>query len=146
MRRSQASVEYLIIMGIALFLLVPIITLFYNTTLNTQISASSKEIKLAGTEIISTAEKVYYQGTKSRIKLRLDFPDNLKQVNASDGNRSLVFSADINGLDTDFVFFSNVPITMYGCEGEQNASMKNGGTKFIFVESCGEYVTIYAFE
>jgi hypothetical protein len=143
---SQASVEYLIILGIALFLLVPIITLFYNTTMTTQISASSKEITLAGTEILATADKVYYQGMLSRVKLTLDFPNNLLDLNISDNNRSLVITADVNGLETDFVFFSNVPISFYGCDGTKTTNLRTGGKKLIFVESCGKYVTIYAFE
>jgi ABC-type glycerol-3-phosphate transport system permease component len=145
-KSAQVSVEYLIVLGIALFLLAPLIVLFNTSSQDTKDAANSKLIVIAGTEIISNAEKVYYQGRNSRIKLDLNLPSGIEQVNVSDGNKSLVFVASTGEGFTDFVFFSDVPLSMYGCTGEHNSTLITGGTKELFVESCGNNATIYVLE
>ena len=146
MKRGQVALEYMIILGIALFLIIPLIGLFRTTSMNTQNSANSKMISLAGTEIVSNAEKIYYQGKNTRVRLNLEFPPNLKEIKIGDKNHSLIFVANNNGIDTEFVYFSSIKLNLNGCSNEHTLPLDTEGNKEIFVESCGSNVTIYAYE
>ncbi|MFT4325973.1 MAG: hypothetical protein ACMXYK_00545 [Candidatus Woesearchaeota archaeon] len=141
--KGQASIEYLIILGIALFLLVPVVTLFYNSTRSTQVSAVSREILLAGTEMVATAERVFYQSTGSRVRIDITMPTNVQNITLRDNNRTLVITADMQGLSTDFVFFSTVPLGLFDCDGTQNEDLHTPGRKTLFVKSCGRFSTLY---
>ncbi len=144
--KAQVSFEYLLILGIAIFLLVPIFGIFYSSSIDAQVSSSSKQITLAGAEIVSTAEKVVYQGANSRIKLSLDFPGNIKNISIRDNNNTLVMLADMNGISTEFVFFSSVKLNFNGCKGTETGNLTSEGKKEIYVESCGKNATIYTIE
>jgi len=80
MRRAQASMEYMITVGIILLIVVPTAYLFYR-----QANASSEEIDLAqadrfGRAVVANAESVYYLGPPSRIIIEERLPQNVQDI------------------------------------------------------------------
>lgn len=141
--KSQASVEYLIILGIALVLLLPVMGLFYASSVDSKNTANSQLTVIAGQAIATNAEKVYYQSAGSRLKLDISFPDNLDSIRTF--NNSLIITGLFEGVQTDFVFYTSIPLQLGICSDPNYGvdRLTQGGRKQIFVESCGKNVTIY---
>ena len=65
-----------------------------------------------------------------------------------DNNKSLVFVATHEGIYTEYVFFSSVRLDneTNGCRNDKKLPVETEGQKEIFVESCGDHITIYVYE
>lgn len=151
--KGQISLEYLMILGIALFLLIPIISLFYTSTVESNNLSQSNLMILSGRSLSTSAENVYYQGKGSKIKVQLNFPEmnNLSSL-YNNSLSELVMSSEFDGLQTDFVFFVNTNLTFSdtfidscGHTSPFGASIMSSGPKTLFVESCGASVVIYEY-
>lgn len=143
--KFQVAIEYLVILGIALLLLLPVVGLFYTSSVDSRNTANSQLTIIAGQTIVSNAEKVFYQSAGSRLRMELSFPDNIQNISAN--NNSLVITGLYEGIETDFVFYTIVPLQLGRCTGSYDVNLLlRGGNKQIFVESCGNNVTIYQLE
>lgn len=90
LKRGQAAMEYLFVVGFAFALLIPIILLFY-----TQSNAFEEEVRFtqaknALEEITQAANNVYYLGPPSKQTLRIQFPNNVREVIIDDQLITLV--------------------------------------------------------
>jgi uncharacterized protein (UPF0333 family) len=145
--KSQASLEYLIILGIALFLLIPIIGLFYSSSADSQSQTSSNLNIINGRKLVSSAETVFYQGKNSKLKVQLTFPDNIESIAIKNG--TLEITSVFDGETSAFVFFSSIPLALGDCDSQASFITDNsflaGGSKQLFVKSCGNNVSIYDF-
>lgn len=88
-RRAQASMEYLLVMGFVLLMLVPIAIVFYeqNREMNTQ--SNEQQAYLIARKIVEKGEEMYYLGEPSQTTLRVYFPENMNNVTIWNG--SVVF-------------------------------------------------------
>jgi uncharacterized protein (UPF0333 family) len=79
-RLAQVSMEYLLIVGFAFLLLVPLIIIFYTSQqdLNEKITSSQGD-KIAN-EIVAAADSVYFQGPPTKKTFRVYMPDDVKEV------------------------------------------------------------------
>ncbi len=82
--RAQVSMEYLLIVGFAFLLLVPLIIIYYTTQqdLNDKISSSQAD-KIAN-EIADAADQVYFQGPPTKKTFKVYMPDDVKEVIIAD--------------------------------------------------------------
>jgi len=111
MKRGQASVEYVVIVG---FVTVVIIGILAVSTIYS--SSSQRNVKLThinnfGNKIISSSEKVFYSGYPSKTTIVTYLPEDVTNVNITE-NMVIVTVKTIDGL-TDLGFPSNVNITGY---------------------------------
>ncbi|MFH1200188.1 MAG: hypothetical protein V1708_03915 [Candidatus Micrarchaeota archaeon] len=75
--RGQAAMEYLMMMGLALAMLIPI-WFYVNTTLSsTRGEMQATYAKVAVSKLRDAADAVYIQGPPARLYLELVFPDNI---------------------------------------------------------------------
>lgn len=152
--KGQVSLEYLVILGVALFLLVPIMGMFYSSTLESQNLNTANLIILAGRAISSNAENVYYQGNGNKIKVSLNLPDSVGlSTYFNNSETELVVSGVFDDLATDFVFFVDANLTFSNTSVKSCTSPKTNdgsvlgtGPRELFIESCGDYVVVYAYE
>lgn len=82
--RAQVSMEYLLIVGFAFLLLIPLIIIYYTSQqdLNDKISNSQAD-KIAN-EIADAASAVYFQGPPAKKTFKVFMPDDVKEVIISD--------------------------------------------------------------
>ena len=155
LKKSQVSIEYLVILGFALLLLIPIVSIFQASSVQSEELANSNLVVLSGRAFLANAESVFYQGRGSRVKVELFFPSVITNVttfkHSSSSQTELVFSTTINSVETDFVFFSPINIT-FGRQGDPcntsssvDSSFVSPGNKVFFVQSCGGFISIYEF-
>jgi len=132
-RKAQFSIEYLMMMGFALMLLIPIIVLFASESQNMKSDIAVSQLNQVAMKIADKAEEVYYQGQPSRTTIKVSIPQGVKNITFS--NNEIIF----NFLNPDNVVLQveqDTPINVTG-----NIS-SNAGIHFIQIESEGEYVLV----
>jgi len=137
--RAQVSVEYMIVLGMALLLLLPGSYLFYSFSQGTNDQLIGAQITRAGLEILSTADAMYAVGQNSWSTITINFPENVKNIYILDNEELVVEYETQNGL-SEAIFFSNINITG-AYSGNISYNFQYGLTK-IKVSSMGSYVVI----
>jgi uncharacterized protein (UPF0333 family) len=132
MKRGQAAMEYLAVIGFALLMIVPIIFIFFSQSEDITQQLTMNQIREIGRKVVNTAEKIYYLGEPSQTTLKIYMPNNVEQVNIS--GRTIVFKVRLNNAPSDLVFPSTVNVT-------GNISVQSG-IRFIKVKTIAGKVNI----
>lgn len=104
--KSQVSVEYMLVMGFASLMTLPLLLIYYTYTSDSSESVAAGQALQIARRIVDASESVYYLGSPSQTTLKLNFPDRIYSTNLS--NNELVFKIKTkNGL-TDIVQVSAV--------------------------------------
>ena len=106
-RKSQSSLEYMLILAFAIGILIPAIYVFYSYSANSKEQLTDSIIMQIGNEVIDNSKFVYYSGEGSWITLNVDIPANVNKVYVT-GKRELVFDVQYNDRESQIVFFSNI--------------------------------------
>jgi len=108
-KRAQVSVEYLIIVGFVVAVLIGIISLafFYSGTIKDRIKMT--QINNFVNKIISTSESVFYAGEPSKATISVYLPEGVKEIEIIENSLVLTFQAS-SGLNK-VSFSSQVPIS-----------------------------------
>lgn len=148
--QGQASTEYLMITGFVLMLIMLAIYLIYNYAQHSSENIDKAQLDRLGREIVSTAEKVYYMGSPSRMLLEARMPKNVRNVSVIQnwpvGLNVLIFNISIaeSGTVQTFAYSSAVNIngTFTAAMGERSISP---GIKEINVEAYESGELTFAF-
>ena len=88
-RRAQVSMEYLFLMGLVVFMVLPLIVLYYTQTAQLSDESAGAMASRAATQIAQAADTVYYLGEPSMRTLEVEFPDGIALVNVSGSSITL---------------------------------------------------------
>ena len=91
--KSQVSVEYLLIMGFAALMTLPLLIIYYTYSSDASDSVATGQAMLIARKIVDSSESVYYLGKPSQTTLKLNFPDRIQSINLS--NREVIFKVKI---------------------------------------------------
>ena len=104
--KSQVSVEYMLVMGFATLMTLPLLLIYYTYSSDSSESVAASQALQVARRIVDASESVYYLGSPSQTTLKLNFPDRIYSTNLS--SKELVFKIKTrNGL-TDIVQVSAV--------------------------------------
>jgi len=98
MKKSQISMEYLIIVGFVVAVTIPLILIFttHSTEMNEHVIAN--QANYIASKIVDSAESVYYLGASSKVTFRVQMPININAITI--GNNEVVFFVKkSNGVD-----------------------------------------------
>ena len=115
--KSQVSVEYMMIMGFATLMTIPLLIIYYTYSTDSGDSVTASQSLQIARKIVDAAESVYYLGKPSQTTLKFSFPDNINSISLS--NNEVVFNIKTKSGITDIVQVSSVNIT-------GNLSIKQG--------------------
>ena len=104
--KSQVSVEYMLIMGFAALMTVPLLLIYYTYSSDTRDSVATSQALQIARKIADASESVYYLGKPSQTMLKFSFPDNIHSTNLS--NKEVVFKMKTKNGVTDIVQVSSV--------------------------------------
>lgn len=119
MRNAQISIEYLIVTGLVVALVIIPATLFFYSSSNRELAGSFSLQKAndLGNGIVTTAEQIYYLGPYSKKTRDFDIPRDLDKlylariVDGSDEYHYVVIVMQ-NGAQQDILYYqSEVPLT-----------------------------------
>ena len=104
--KSQVSVEYMVVMGFAALITLPLLLTYYTYSADSaEYVATSQALQIAR-KIADSSESVYYLGKPSQTTLKLYFPDGIKSTNLS--SREVVFKVKIRQGIAEIVQVSSV--------------------------------------
>ena len=104
--KAQSAVEYLMIIGITLGIILPTTYLFFRYSSQSNEQIIDSQINQLGKNIIDTAQIVYFSGKDSKIVLELNVPKSIENVKILE-KRELVFTRLSEIGENEMVFFSS---------------------------------------
>jgi uncharacterized protein (UPF0333 family) len=107
--KSQVSVEYMLVMGFAALMTVPLLLIYYSYSSDSSESVAASQALQIARRIVDASESVYYLGSPSQTTLKLSFPDKIYSTNLS--NKELVFKIKTKNGITDIVQVSAVNLS-----------------------------------
>lgn len=148
MNKGQAAFEYLMLMGVAMFLIVPGAFLFYRYSMQSNDELIKANIHFIGNQIVDTVEKVYYIGESSWESVKVEVPDNVQWIYILD-NSELVIRYNTQIGISEAVFFSDINMSTPFIVGNQyflsDPSLPGNnhtGLTVIKISSMGRYVLL----
>lgn len=113
MNLAQASVEYLMVVGIAFVIIVPMVYIFFNySTEMSQEVTQAKVGRIAG-NLVDAAEEVFYLGEPSKSTVNFDMPGGVFDAFIPPNSREVMFYLGDDLKSTEIVAFSNVNLLGY---------------------------------
>jgi len=135
---GQSSLEYLIIVGIALGILVPAVFFFASYTSSRGAAGTAGQIAEIGTSMVTAASEAYALGAGARRQVDVTLPEGVARIWVQ--GSELAFSYESPNGVSDAVFFAAVPLNSSYPDG--NVTVPHAGaTRFRFV-SLGASVSV----
>ncbi len=108
-KKAQVSIEYLVIMGFVVFVLIGILgaSFLYTGTIKDKIKMD--QVIYFSNKVISTAETVFYSGSPSKSTIFGYLPEGVKEIEIKEN--SLILTVQTNHGIAKMAFSSNVPIS-----------------------------------
>lgn len=132
-RKSQVAMEYILIVGFAMLIAIPLFLVFSYYTNEARDEISVKQVDSIARKIVDSAETVYYLGEPSKVTLKVYMPQHIEDLIIEDGY--VRFIVKVGYFPSDIVHSSDINIS-------GNVSFKPG-MKRITIESKGDYVWVY---
>lgn len=107
--RGQVSIEYVMVIGFAMLLLIPIILIFFIETTDLNDSVNTNMAREASRSMIEHAELVYFMGAPSFIEVTINFPENINTVTIT--GDQVTFNIETQAGDSDVFEVGTVNIT-----------------------------------
>ena len=130
--KSQISVEYMLIMGFATLMTIPLLLIYYSYSSDSSDTVATGQAMQVARKIVDSSESVYYLGKPSQTTLKLNFPDKIKSIKLE--NYEVVFSISTKSGVTEVVQVSSVNIT--------GSLSKSQGIHIITVKAEDGYVKV----
>ena len=112
--RAQASVEFLMVLGLGMVILLPATLLFYQYSQNSNEELKFGQITRLGNDIANQAEKVYYYSDPSKIEIEGIMPSDVYnltlQTDWPNKVNIITFWIRSGGKNQSFPFLSRVNI------------------------------------
>ena len=143
MVRAQVSMEYMVLIGVAIGILIPGVLFFYSYAQSGSGSSANARINEIGLDVISGVKSTYALGAGAKNTLEFTLPDPVTRVYVS--GAELTVSYDTRNGRSDAVFFSSVPMNATNPDGsinlDGNVSYHPGETRYRLI-SHGSWVEI----
>lgn len=107
-KRGQIGIEYLIIMGFILLTVLGLMALGFSYMGNIQDGIVMSQVSSLAEKIITTSEKVFYEGEPSKATIGVYIPKEVTEIQIIEN--SLLISTSTNTGLTKIAYSSNVPI------------------------------------
>ncbi|HLG24187.1 MAG TPA: hypothetical protein VI564_04645 [Candidatus Nanoarchaeia archaeon] len=108
-KKSQVSTEYMMIIGFATVISLPLLIIYYDFTSSSRDSVSANQALQIARNIVDASESVYYLGKPSQTILKVNIPNNVESINLS--NREVIFKMKTASGINEIVQVSAVNIT-----------------------------------
>ena len=107
-KKSQISIEYLIIIGFVTFVIIGIlgVAFFYSGTITDRIKMN--QIDGFAEKIISSSESVFYSGSPSKLTISAYLPEGVEEIEVQP--ESILFTVQTNSGINKISFSSKVPL------------------------------------
>jgi uncharacterized protein (UPF0333 family) len=108
MKRGQASMEYMLILGFMFLLLIPLLVVYATTQKQSTDQLTEGQVLKVGNTIRDAAERIYFAGDPAQETISLYFPERIQQINIT--NKSIVFVMSGGAGSYDLVVTGLAPL------------------------------------
>lgn len=84
LRKAQFAMEYLLVVGFSLLIIIPLIVLLNDSFQGQKTDVHAEHLSAVAREISFQAEKIYYQGAPSLTTLQVSFPPQISAANVEE--------------------------------------------------------------
>lgn len=106
--KGQAATEYLMIMGIALAILIPLFVFVQDYISDSKTDLRISAVKDSLQTLSDTSEMAYYQGYPAKITVNVFIPEGVVKTNISD--KSFLITLQTPGGESDMVAVTDAPV------------------------------------
>ncbi len=108
-KRSQVSIEYIVIIGFVTFVVIGIlgVALLYSGSMKDRIKMT--QLNSFATKIISNSESIFYAGEPSKVTVEAYVPENIEKIEIIEN--SLIFTIQTTSGENRIAYSSKVPIS-----------------------------------
>ncbi|MEA3431033.1 MAG: hypothetical protein U9R08_07200 [Nanoarchaeota archaeon] len=133
-KRGQFSLEYLLVVGFALVIIIPITYWGYTSFQESRAEINVAAVNKIGYSIVNNAKNVYYLGKLSRVTLELNFPEGIENItvvtddqvdDSGDPTGEILYYLEIDVFDSEILFRSDVPLSGDFIPVNYNPGIKN---------------------
>jgi len=136
--KAQASIEYLVIVGVAFAILTPMLYMFYDYTTSMRQEVGLARVYKIGGTMVNAAEQIYYLGEPSKTTLRVNMPANVNNLTTRGSNNDVLVFSFGEGIEAqDVVVPGTVPMIW-----SEDIAAYSAGLKTFRIESIGDHVEI----
>ncbi|MBI1935009.1 hypothetical protein HYS31_01075 [Candidatus Woesearchaeota archaeon] len=107
--KSQVSAEYMLVMGFATLMTIPLLLIYYSYSSNTSDSVATAQAMQIARKVVDASEQVYFLGKPSQTTLKINFPDRIASTNLT--NREVVLKIKTAAGIAEVVQISSVNIS-----------------------------------
>lgn len=107
--KSQISVEYVMLVGFLMVIIIPLIIFYYNYSLETNDKLIAQQINHISKRIVDAADSVYYLGKPSQTIIKAYIPQNVKEALIQ--NNEIVYKINTKLGISEIVQISKVNLT-----------------------------------
>lgn len=104
--------EYLAVVGISFFLIIPMIIIFFDQSNALKDDITAIQIEKIGLEIMDAAEEVYYLGPPSTKYLTVYLPAGVEAITIS--SQEITFSYQLGSALLDYPLGTGLPLNLSG--------------------------------
>jgi uncharacterized protein (UPF0333 family) len=137
MKKGQASIELLFVIGFAMLLIIPSLAMFGRFVQETTYTATSSQVHKIGNQMLTTATQTYHNNDGAIIVLELNFPEGIQAMEIDTTENAIIFTMNVAGETTEQVYYTDVPI-----EGTFEDEDYTRGTKSFKFTATEDAVTI----
>ena len=117
-RKSQISMEYMMVVGFSLLMVIPIISIYGMERVNMRQEVNIKQAQNIANKLADSAETVYYLGKPTKTTLKVYMPEDIESVTIN--GRTILFKMRYSKEITD------VPPPLLSINVTGNLSIKPG--------------------
>jgi len=130
--KAQISLEFLIVVGFAFLLTIPLVIIFYKQSENINIALTASQLDKVVSEIRDAADEVYYLGSPSKKTVTVYLPKGVQSISVT--ANKIVFVVDSPSGDYELVKWSAANLT--------GSIQTYHGIHHVRVEAFDTYVSI----
>ena len=136
MKKAQASLEFLIILGIAFVFILMLGGVFFSFSNTSQNSLDTQQVEKIGNELMTNVEKIYFRGVGNKIQYEARFPEAIQNMSIhyiNDGSKNFTYLnvTRISGSQiSSQVFFPRENYIQFICNNCQNTAPINYSSNF----------------
>jgi len=110
MKRGQISVEYLVVVGFIVFIVLSFlgVAVYYTSGIRDEIRAS--QVETYANKIIANAESVFFAGEPSKVTINAYLPDGVTDIEIDDVDNRIIITTETDSGTNVRAYASNVPI------------------------------------
>ena len=129
--KAQVSMEFLMVIGFAFLLTIPLVIIFYQQSKTINTDVTSTQVDKVASEIRDAADEVYYLGEPSKKTVKVYMPEGIKSITIN--GKKLVFLVDGPGGDYEVVKWTvtNVTGTLNPENGIHNVAVEAQSTQVL---------------